>query len=121
MEQSEILIIGALFVDAFIVLCVIAFAIERKKQKGEEFREEDFAEPKREVVYAKVVDVKCNTHYEGVKMPKLIKDFVVFFELENGNVISIEEYYEAFEVGQKGELTLANGKFIAFIAGDGKC
>ena len=122
--HNGMLIIGALFVGAFIVLCIIAFAIERKKRKGKEFCEEDFAEPKCDVFYAKVINVSCDTHHEGVKAPKLMKDFVVFFELKNGKVISInvpEAYYEAFEIAQKGKLTLANEKFISFIEGEGEC
>ncbi len=124
-KQEWVLLIGAVIVGVFAVICVVGLIIERKKLKGKEFDEEKFAEPEYDTTRAKVVDIKCDMHYEGVKMPKLIKEFVVFFEVENREIIKLdvlEEYYSAFEVGQEGLLTLVNGNFISFDAdGESEC
>ena len=65
----------------------------------------------------KVIDLMFKTHYEGIKLPKLIKTFLVFFEDENGKVFNIEvseENFDAFEIGQKGLLTLEDGQLYSF-------
>lgn len=118
--QEIVMLIGAIIVVAFIIFCVVAFSLERKKVKADEFSEEEFAEPEFDTFHVKVLDFKCDMHYEGIKMPKLIKNFAVFFEFEDGKVKGLEvpeECYDAFEIGQEGLLTLANEKFISFDAG----
>ena len=109
----------------FAVICTIGLIAGRKKIKNNEFSKDEFSKFEYDNMRAKVVDIKCNTHYEGIRMPKLIKDFTVFFEIENGKVLPIsvpEEYYEAFEVGQEGELTLVNESFVSFESYEGgKC
>ena len=95
----------------------------RKKLDKDGFSDSDFKEPSYDVFYAKVVDIKCDIDYnksvKGIKTPELIKNFMVTFELEHGELLTLcvaEEYYSAFEIGQKGKLTLANEEFVAFAA-----
>ena len=44
-KQEWVLLIGAVIVGVFAVICVVGLIIERKKLKGKEFDEEKFAEP----------------------------------------------------------------------------
>ena len=113
----------------FLLLAIIGALMTRKKLDKDGFSDRDFNEPSYDVFYAKVVDVKCyisyNKNVKGIKTPELIKNFMVSFELEHGEEINLEvseEYYGAFEVGQCGFLTIANGKFISFAAdGENEC
>ncbi len=118
--------IGIAVIAAFFALTVIGAVMTRKKLDKDGFSDGDFKEPSYEVFYAKVIDIKCDIGYnknvKGIRTPELIKNFMVSFELEHGEVITLcvpEEYYDAFEIGQEGMLTLANEKFVAFASGSG--
>ena len=122
-HQEWIILIGAVIAVALIVICAVGLTVERRKRK--DFTEEEFTAPIYDTVRAEVVDVKCDMHYEGVKSPKLIKEFAVFFSSKNGKTVKLDvpkEYYGAFEVGRHGVLTMTDGKFISFTAdGESKC
>jgi hypothetical protein len=124
MSIQELLIyIGIALIAAFFILTIINALMTRKKLDKDGFSDSDFKEPSYDVFYAKVVDIKCDIVYnksvKGIKTPELIKNFMVSFELEHGEVLTLcvaEEYYSAFEIGQEGKLTLANEEFVAFAA-----
>ena len=78
----------------------------------------DYPEPEELHVHAKVAKMECATRYVGIKQPKLIKDFLVFFEDDEGKAIRLfvdEEYYLSMEVGQVGNLTLIDGELYSFV------
>ena len=53
----------------------------------------------------------------GTKEPKSIQSFVIRFEDEYGkqfDLLVIEDYYQAIDVGQKGVLTTVDGDFYSF-------
>ena len=125
LEQNLWIYIGIAAVVIFFALTVIASLMTRKKLDKDGFFENDFKEPLYSALSAKVIDVKCDIGYadsiKGIRTPELIKNFMVSFELERGEVLTIcvpEEYYGAFEIGQEGKLTLANEQFVAFEADD---
>ena len=121
--QEVCIYIGIAVIAVFFVLAIAGFVITRNKLGKDRFSESDFKEPSYDIFYAKVIDVKCDIGYDksvkGIKTPELIKNFMVSFELEHGEVLTLcvaEEYYSAFEIGQEGKLTLANEEFVAFKA-----
>jgi len=119
--QEWLICIGIAVIAAFFALTIIGAVMRRKKLDKDGFSDGDFKEPSCEVFYAKVIDIKCDIAYnknvKGIRTPELIKNFMVSFELEHGEVLTLcvpEEYYGAFEIGQEGALTFANEQFVAF-------
>ena len=121
--QEVCIYIGIAVIAAFLALAIAGSVITRKKLGKDGFSDSDFKEPTYDVFYAKVIDVKCGIDYDksvkGIKTPELIKKFMVSFELEHGEALTLcvaEEYYGDFEIGQEGKLTMANKEFVAFEA-----
>ena len=113
---------GLIAIFAFLIFYGIMMDKEEKRQKAEKATRDQSEETSIEVqtvdLNVKVIDLKFETHYEGIKTPKLVKTFLVFFEDKNGNVIKIdvsEENFDAFEKGQKGLLTLQDGELYSFV------
>ena len=113
---------GLIAIFAFLIFYGIMMDKEEKRQKAEKATRDQSEETSIEVqtvdLNVEVIDLKFETHYEGIKIPKLVKTFFVFFEDENGNVIKIdvsEENFDAFEKGQKGLLTLQDGQLYSFV------
>ncbi len=113
---------GLIAIFAFLIFYGIMMDKEEKRQKAQNLTRDQSEDTPTEVqtvdLNVKVIDLKLETHYEGIKTPKLIKEFLVFFEDENGNVINIdvsEENFDAFEIGQKGLLTLQDGQLYSFV------
>ena len=124
MDNLRIYIIlgtGLIAIFTFLIFYGIMMNKEEKRQKAQKATR-DLSEdtpPEVQIVdlNVKVIDLKFETHYEGIKLPKLIKTFLVFFEDENGKVFNIEvseENFDAFEIGQKGLLTLEGGQLYSF-------
>lgn len=113
---------GLIAIFAFLIFYAIMMHKEEKRQKAENATRDQSEETSSEVqtvdLNVKVIDLKFETHYEGTKISKFVKTFLVFFEDENGNVIKIdvsEENFDAFEKGQKGLLTLQDGQLYSFV------
>ena len=112
---------GLFAIFAFLIFYGIMMDKEEKRQKAQNEAPKHSEDTSTEVqtvdLNVKVIDLKFETHYEGIKLPKLIKTFLVFFEDENGKVFNIEvseENFDAFEIGQKGLLTLEDGQLYSF-------
>ena len=124
MDNLRIYIIlgtGLIAIFTFLIFYGIMMNKEEKRQKAQKATRDLSEDTPPEVqtvdLNVKVIDLKFETHYEGIKLPKLIKTFLVFFEDENGKVFSIEvseENFDAFEIGQKGLLTLEDGQLYSF-------
>ncbi|MBO5271054.1 MAG: hypothetical protein J6B77_09725 [Clostridia bacterium] len=117
-----------LIAAAVIVLAIVGFAalmIRSYKRAGknaaaeEAYVEERLKEtPETVTVHARVVDQCCFTTTVGIKAPKAVKAFFVSFAGDDGMLYKIpvsEEMYDAFEIGQVGELTLINGEVGSYI------
>jgi hypothetical protein len=77
----------------------------------------DYYEPYKEKKNVEVVDMFCKSSLVGTKEPKSIQSFVIRFEDEYGkqfDLLVIEDYYQAIDVGQKGVLTTVDGDFYSF-------
>lgn len=67
---------------------------------------------------AEVIDLTCRAELVGIKTPKCVEFYTVAFKVADGCIIWIDvpqEMYEGFEKGQKGELTLVDGKLYCFV------
>ena len=116
---------ASLIIIAAIVLSVMAFVIAGIKYKkdhpdgiGAEI-EKMFVDPESvtETVRATVIDMACSAEMVGTKMPKAVRNFVIIFQAENGEILKInvpEEMYDGFDKGQTGILTLADGDLYSF-------
>ena len=105
------------------VLMIVGLVVNTKYEKEQKAKQpnnpkRDYPEPEELHVHAKVVKMECATRYVGIKQPKLMKDFLVFFEDDEGKAIRLfvdEEYYLSMEVGQVGNLTLIDGELYSFV------
>ncbi len=66
-----------------------------------------------------VVGQTCSARVKMVnsKTRKSVNEFLIYFKDKDGNVFPIsvpEDLYDGFEDGQKGTLTLVNGKLFGF-------
>ena len=76
-------------------------------------------------LHAVVVDMACDVGsigYQGYKMPKAVKAFVIRFKSDEGEIFDVrvsEDMYSAFEVGLCGMLTITGGNIDSFEPDDG--
>ena len=123
-EEIGMILIAALLV---IVTPLFILAIRKELKKApsaEKIRSEEDAlfeiEPEIKCVRAEVIDMACGVDsigYQGYKLPRAVKSFVVSFKTEDGEILRLaveEEYYHAFDVGQVGALELINGELGSF-------
>ena len=115
-------ILGFLGIIGFIVFVIVVGIYNDKYEKEQKAKQagkpkEDFPEPVELCVHAKVSKMECATRYVGIKQPKLIKDFLVFFEDDEGTEYRLlvdEADYCALEEGMTGMLTLIDGQLNGF-------
>ena len=116
---------ASLIIIATIVLCVMAFVIAGIKYKKDHPDgidaeiEKMFIDPESvtTTVKATVIDMSCSAEMVGTKMPKAVRNFIVIFQADNGEILKInvpEELYDGFDKGQTGILTLADGDLYSF-------
>ena len=68
-------------------------------------------------VHAEVTNMNCGVRMVGHKEPKTVKHFVIDFSCDDGEVRQVyvsETFYEGFEVGLAGMLTLVDGQLKSF-------
>ncbi len=110
-------IIFASIILVFAYLIFFWIKLHRLRKRDEPLDVSEQAEPTQEVLEATVVDLACGARLVGMKTPKSVKEFMVVFQEENGNIRKFyvpEEMYHGFEVGQKGVLTLVDGHIYGF-------
>ena len=107
----------------FVIFCAIMGVKQYKRDiaKQKELKKEDSKpdEPEYTTVTmrATVVDQACCVKMAGIKTPKTVKEFVVVFQLENGDILKLnvpEEMYDGFEQGQTGILSVIDGALYGF-------
>lgn len=114
------LCVFAVIIFAYYIRCVIKQYKQSENKKGmlgEETKKikTEFTTVK---VKAEVIDLCCRTDMIGIKTPKAIEIYTVFFETDGKETICInvpKEMYEGLEKGQRGELTLVEGELYSFI------
>ena len=109
--------IGIIIVGAIISGILSARDKAKKAEMG--IIEEDLYEKEYTAVTVKatVTDQMCGVTMVGIKTPKTIREFVVVFETEDGDILKLnvpEEMYDGFETGQTGSLTLVDGTLYGF-------
>lgn len=90
---------------------------KRKEAGSAKMIEPDEQEVTPVTVKATVIDQSCSVKMVGIKTPKTVKVFTVIFQTETGEVLSLnvpEEMYDGFEVGQVGDLSMADGELYGF-------
>ena len=108
----SILICGCLISLVFVIASSIKdfyFASTKHKNNLNNENNVMFEPEYKTKVNATVIDQHCGVRTIGYKTFKTIKEFMVVFQTENGDVLELyvpEEAYLAFEHGQKGLLTL---------------
>ena len=107
----------------FVIFCAIMGVKQYKRDiaKQKELKKEDSKpdEPEYTTVTmrATVADQTCCVKMAGIKTPKTVKEFVVVFQLENGDILKLnvpEEMYDGFEQGQTGILSVIDGALYGF-------
>ena len=107
----------------FVIFCAIMGIKQYKRDiaKQKELKKEDSKpdEPEYTTVTtrATVVDQTCCVKMVGIKTPKTVKEFVIVFQLENGDILKLnvpEEMYDGFEQGQTGILSIIDGALYGF-------
>lgn len=114
-----LVILGVIGFFAFSIVMAISSNKYEKQQKAKQAGKpkEDFPEPQELCVHAKLSKMECATRYVGIKQPKLIKDFLVFFVDDEGieyKLLVAESDYCALEEGMVGNLTLIDGQLNSF-------
>lgn len=118
--QKIWLVLGGLIVIILVALLSILLRKHGEKDTPSHSIEEQLnKEPQTLTLHVKVIDQNCFVSYVGgAKSPKAVKKFVVFFQDDNEQTHKIaveEDIYDAFEIGQTGELTLIDGKVSSYI------
>ena len=121
-------IMGACYIIFLVVYLIIAFKAKPSKEEiAAKEAEEDArldAEGNIFETHAEVIDMACDVvsvGYHSYKLPRAEKQFYVKFRDDDGQIYDIrmsEEYYFAFEKGQRGTLTLLDGKIDSFVLDD---
>ena len=114
---------------AFIALSVPLIIWDAKKTKRSMPTKEQIWEQEEQrlnaegevfTTHAEVIDTVCGVKtvgYQGYKQPKALKQFMISFKVQNGEVLNVfvaEELYEGFDIGMMGTLTLIDGQLDSF-------
>lgn len=109
----------------FVIVLVVFDKMKNKRKKAEQPQSEVEQETAeifeteiiKEKMRVSVVDQFCRVEMIGTRSPKSIEIFTVVFETDEGKIFKfdmLQEMYDGIDVGQRGVLTVANGKFYSF-------
>ncbi len=127
-EQLGILVF--LTAVAAIILLIVGFHIYVKRHPGVVPTKEDVIAmedalleeaPSFIEIHGKVIHLQCSAEmvpYQGYRMPKAIRTFLVIFLDDDGEQHEIyvdEEAYNSFEEGQVGTITLSDIGLYSFV------
>ncbi len=111
---------------AVIIICVV-WDLKKNKDKYDKIQKEIDEKIEREferegeviTMHAEIVDMICGTGMVGsYRMPKSVKSFVIVFKNDEGEKLELlvpEEYYTELSVGQRGKLTVLEGRLDSFM------
>ena len=116
-----ILFLGSGLIGFFVIIIASGISIDKENKARENVKKStssvDEVEYKPEKMCATVIDMHCTSEVVGYRNPKAVRRFSVLFELDNSKQIELsvpEEYYEGFEIGQSGILTIVNHELYSF-------
>ena len=121
---EEYLLLGAFFLS-FVFIITLAIWIfnitkkQRKELKKNPPKQINLEDTPSEPILKKVTVINqyCDTKVVGIKQPKVVEEFFIAFQESDGNIFNLsvpEECYDGFEIGQKGTLSLIDGKLYGF-------
>lgn len=121
---EEYLLLGAFFLS-FVFIITLAIWIfnitkkQRKELKKNPPKQINLEDTPSEPILKKVTVINqyCDTKVVGIKQPKAVEEFFIAFQESDGNIFNLsvpEECYDGFEIGQKGTLSLIDGKLYGF-------
>ena len=110
---------GTIFIIFAIIMAVKQYKrdIAKQKEPKSENIKPDEPEYTTITIKATVVDQTCCVKMVGIKTPKTVKEFVVVFKSESGDILKMnvpEEMYDGFEQGQTGILSIIDGELYGF-------
>ena len=118
--EMWILLVGCIVVLGFISIPFIDLIKNKDKYRAEVYEDEEKRlndEGETVEVHAEVVDMNCGVNTVGHKEPKTLKQFIITFKLDDGELISLsvpEVFYTGFDIGLKGTLRLIDGQLSSF-------
>ena len=101
----------------FAIACVVWTERSNKQAKARAALSLTDEAPREETFDAAVVNMQCRLVTTGGRVPQTVKEYLVFFQREDGTVCRYpvsEEFYQGFEIGQRGCATLIDGAIYAF-------
>ena len=125
--DQTVTLVGSMIIAAvfFIIIpiCAVRNAIRNAKRGKPPTLEERLAayEPDIKTFHAEVIDIACGVYTDGGQsytQPRAVREFCVKFREDDGsirNVLIPEELYDAFDIGQRGSLTLIDGNINSFV------
>lgn len=122
--EIVVVVIGVLVIAATIIIDQIKNKEKyRKEAEDRKKAEDDLLESEGEMFTAHVMitDMLCGVNMIGYKTPTTIKQFIVKFKTDDGEILTIpvdEEYYHALDIGMGGKLTLIDGQINEFMPDD---
>lgn len=129
-QEQTIWLIGGIIIGVIIIATAILTVLDYRKNKHkyvtreqaralEDARLEDDGEIFE--AHAEVINMACGVEtvgYQGYKQPRAVKQFIITFRADGGSVLHVsvpEEFYEGFDVGMSGTLTLVDGEIKNFL------
>lgn len=116
-KMSIIFLIFIAFSILFFIIMMVCGKHEKDKIESTQSIENDKDFESVEI-NAEVIDLACTTRMVGVKYQKSIEEYFVIFKRDNGEKLSFsvsKDFYDGFEIGQSGVLTLVDGEVYSFI------
>ena len=109
----------------FVIFCFVMAGKDYKKYKAQQKENNRNQEPAPvDTEYttimkkATVIEMHCGIKTIGIRTPKTIKEFMIVFQTEQGEVLKFmipEEMYDGFEKGQTGQLSIVDGGLYGFV------
>ena len=114
-KMTIIFLIFLAFSIVFFIIMMICGKREKEKLEVTTDNTQDFETIE---INAEVIDLACTNKMVGMKHPKSIEEYCVSFKKDDGEKMSFsvsKDFYDGFEIGQSGVLTLVGGEVYSFI------
>ena len=120
--EQIVTLVGAVLIAATLAICIPLAIRDSKRRAAPPTLEEKLAcKPEILTFHAEVIDIACGVYTDGGQsytQPRAVREFCIKFREDDGsirNVLIPEELYDAFEIGQRGSLTLIDGNINSFV------
>ena len=125
MDERMIDTIFWIVIGAGIVLTIFCFAMGIRDCKAYKKKQAEIGTPpapaetvvKTITTKATVINQACRVSMAALQIPKTVKEFVIVFRTEEGEILKLnvpEMLYDGFQQGQIGTLTTVDGELYSF-------